>query len=303
MFYQDDNSEYILEKDEFPKANDEFENESFLLINYKSLPNEIKINNTIKKLFSFYCQTNELDEINENDIYLIRHEKWEVNNPNNFIHKIKRTDISSHQKVINNNNNHKLRSSLLGRKRNNSDKEGFHTKYFFDNKIRKIKRLVLQEYRSFINKKIKEEYKLNKMLKDFELIKIRPEQVNDSNIIFNRAFIHKSLKEIFSTDTTVKNHCNSDHNKKLIEKLLNEKKDAFENILNLKFLEVLDYLVEKRPELIQLKGLIFPEKLKPKEEKDNEYTKSIRYNMENFENILNQKKPRNKKKKKIKNIY
>ena len=111
-------------------------------------------------------------------------------------------------------------------------------------------------------------------------------------------FIYKSLEEIFSADTTIKNHCNRDHNKNLVKELLNSEKDIFEDIFKLKFLYVLDYLVEKRPELIQLKGLIFPEKLL--EKRDENYTTSIRYNMENFEAILNSKIPRNKKRKIIK---
>ena len=160
--------------------------------------------------------------------------------------------------------------------------------------------MVLQVVRIFINKKIKEVYKSTKKLKDRELIKIKPEKFINTNIEFNRIFIHKSLEEIFSADITIKNHCSSDHNKNLIKELLNSEKDIFEDIFKLKFLDILDYLVEKRPEIIQLKGLIFPEKLL--ETEDEDYTTSIRYIMENFEAILNGKIPRNKKRKRIKVI-
>ena len=49
----------------------------------------------------------------------------------------------------------------------------------------------------------------------------------------------------------------------IFKKLLNEKKDAFENILNLKFLEVLDYLVEKT-RINSIKRFNFSRKVKAK---------------------------------------
>ena len=306
MVYKNVTEEYTLANNELIKASDDYENESYKLDNHKSPLNEIKFENAFNKLFPFDYEpvVSELDEINENDIYPIKNINYvrKVNNLKKSNDDIIGTDInkdiSFQERIIDISNVHKIKKTSLGRKRKNSKEKVFHTRNFFDNKTRKIKCLVLEELRSFINKKIREEYKLNKKLKNFEIIKIGPKQFNNSNILFNKKFIHKSLKEIFSADTTIKNRCRSrDSNKKLIEKLLNEKKDIFENIFNLEFLEILDYLVGKKPELIQLNGLTFPEKLKQKEEKDEEYSKSVLYIMENFEKILEEKKHRKPRKK------
>ena len=189
----------------------------------------------------------------------------------------------------------KLKINYLEKKKSNSEEKGFHCRDSFDNKLRKIKHVILQEVRIFINNKIKEVYKLPKKTK-MELIKINPEQADKINIVYNRIFIHKTLKEIFSVNTTVKNICNRDFNKRLIEKLLKEKKVIFEGIFNLTFLEVSQYIIGKKPELIQLKGLNYPEKLKKQNPSDEEYISSLLDIIENFEERLNEKKPRNKKK-------
>lgn len=304
MFFKEENTDSFQEKNEYIYEYDYSEHERLMMSNIQSSNNEI-INSGIKNIFRFdYLKINS-ENINDDNIYFIKdnNNKAEGNSLNNSTDKNNGTDLSSQKKVNYNNDkncNCKKKNLPLGRKKKNSDEKGFHTKKFYDNIISKIKRVVLQVVRIFINKKIKEVYKSTKKLKDRELIKIKPEKFINTNIEFNRIFIHKSLEEIFSADTTIKNHCSSDHNKNLIKELLNSEKDIFEDIFKLKFLDILDYLVEKRPEIIQLKGLIFPEKLL--ETEDEDYTTSIRYIMENFEAILNGKIPRNKKRKRIKVI-
>lgn len=307
-FCKEDNYDTIQKKDEYIALNDLSEHESFIPFNNTS-PSSETIEIGMKSVFPPFCNTIELDEIKENDIYFIglyncesinnKIIKLEGNSLNNCSDKNQGTDLSSQKKLSDNSSNSKQANPLLGRKRKFCEKEGFHTKDSYDNKIRKIKCVVLQEVRIFINRIIKEISQTTKKFEGRELIKIKPEQFIDANIMFNREFIHKSLKEIFSGETTIKNHCSSDHNKNLINELLEDKKVIFEDIFKLEFLEVLDYLVGKRPELIQLKGLIFPEKFEQKEEKD-EYKTSIRYIIENFEAILYEKQPRNKKNKKKK---
>ena len=292
MLFLGENFKNIFEKDELINKNDDFEYESSILNNYKSPINELKIDNEIKILFPFNCQSIEPDEINEDNIYYISCFEKKRNNLKIII------DLNQSEILSQIDDNDRIKNKLLGRKRSNSEEKGFHCRDSFDNKLRKIKHVILQEVRIFINNKIKEVYKLPKKTK-MELIKINPEQADKINIVYNRIFIHKTLKEIFSVNTTVKNICNRDFNKRLIEKLLKEKKVIFEDIFNLTFLEVSQYIIGKKPELIQLKGLNYPEKLKKQNPSDEEYISSLLDIIENFEERLNEKKPRNKKKKNL----
>lgn len=55
-------------------------------------------------------------------------------------------------------------------------------------------------------------------------MKINQSQVVNSNVKFNQQFLYKKLKDIFSEDVSAKcTRYNKDHNKKLINSLLNEK--------------------------------------------------------------------------------
>ena len=83
--------------------------------------------------------------------------------------------------------------------------------------------------------------------------------------------------------------------------MLNEedinKRSIFENILNLKLIDELKYMVGLRPDLIQLQGLRLSEKLNQEMALDKDYSKSLLDLMENIETILDEKKSRNKSKK------
>ena len=297
MLFLDGNSKFNLEKGELINLNDDYESS---IIPNKHLFKETKISNGITNSFSLDSQSIVSEEINEDNIYYIKYFKDKGSDfdgaprvqLNNLINLNQRMKINSK-----NDDNDKRKNKLMGRKKINSGEKGFHCRDSFDNKLRKIKHVVLQEVRVFLNSKIKEVYKLKKKSRTWELKKINPEQANKINILYNREFIHKSLKEIFSVETTIKNDCKRDFNKKLIEKLLNDKKEIFEDIFDLSFLDISHYIIGKRPELIQLNGLNFPEKLKIKKPSDKEYITSLIDIIENFEERLKEKKPRNKKKK------
>ena len=154
-----------------------------------------------------------------------------------------------------------------------------------------------------LNRKIKNAYNFKKLRKKWKLLKINPKHARNSNIEFNKLFIHKSLKEIFSEETTIKNLCNRDHNKILIKQLLNEKntekRKIFEILFNLTFLDLMKYSVGERPDLIELKGLSLSQKLLNEMALDEEYSELIFDILKNIETILENKFPRNKNKKNI----
>ena len=114
--------------------------------------------------------------------------------------------------------------------------------------LRKTKGMIIKVVFNFINKKIMAIYDDNigqgNIIK--KLFMINQAQVSNANIDFNKAFLEKTLGEIFSADLTkrIVNY-NRAHNKILIEKLKNEKdeekKEYFNGLFNLEFSDCLKY--------------------------------------------------------------
>ena len=185
---------------------------------------------------------------------------------------------------------------LLGRKKKNSNREGKHTKYSEDNIIRKLKAYIISCLRIFINTFIFEIYggEIGKGIFRKELLKLNQSQIVDSKN--NRDFLNKSLKDIFSEDISTKyNNYLINHNKVLIQNLLNEqdanKKNIFENLFNLTFLDCLLHIRgEKYYE--QLHGLKTFDELCKRFEEDKDYLELFKYYVNNFEKIINKKRKR-----------
>jgi transposase len=240
------------------------------------------------------------EDINEEEIYFIKNTNIKENNIINFNNIDKKTIIPSEKNIEENFINQKRKQ---GRKKKNSLEEGQHNKKTFDNILRRIKISLLNSFRILLNSKIKNVYKFKNLRAKWKLLKINPKHARNSNIEFNKVFIHKSLKEIFSEETTIKNLCNRDHNKILIKQLLNEKntekRKIFEILFNLTFLDLMKYSVGERPDLIELQGLSLSQKLLNEMALDEEYSELIFDILKNIETILENKFPRNKNKKNI----
>ena len=261
---------------------------------------EIVIKNQFEyKLISDDTSEN-TDDIKEKDIYFIKNINSRENNIIDFNNFNQKTNISSEKNPPENFLKQKRRQ---GRKKKDSLEKGQHNKKTFDNILRRIKNSLLNSFRILLNSKIKNAYNFKKLRKKWKLLKINPKHARNSNIEFNKVFIHKSLKEIFSEETTIKNLCNRDHNKILIKQLLNEKntekRKIFEILFNLTFLDLMKYSVGERPDLIELKGLSLSQKLLNEMALDEEYSELIFDILKNIETILENKFPRNKNKKNI----
>ena len=233
-----------------------------------------------------------------NKIYFITKKNDEFFNKINKIKDTKQTNELSKEDLK---NIHSHIKKAKGRKLKNSKEQGFHNKFTFDNIIRKIKAISMKSFFNFFNNKIKEVYKDSEVKSLWGLKKLNQSQIKNSNIEYNRLFFEKSLKDIFSDDITTKWKTEGrDHNKKLIEKLLNEenkgKKIIFEKILNYKFIDIVKYLRGEREGLDQLKGLDFDKYMWNKIKKDENYLIIFKNNMENIEKLIQNKKPRIKKK-------
>ena len=179
-----------------------------------------------------------------------------------------------------------------------------HNKYTFDNILRKMKNLGLNSCLIFINKKIEDVYKYSEEKSNWKLYVMDHTNAFNSNILYNRNFFNKTLKEIFSDDVSTK--CKTIeiiHNKNIIQKLLNEedeeKRQYFEKILNYKFIDVIKYLRGEIEGLEEFEGLEIYDISWNKIQEDENFLKYFIINMSIIEILLLIKKPRNRKKRKM----
>ena len=158
-----------------------------------------------------------------------------------------------------------------GRKRKSPkiEKKEPHNKYSDDNIIKRCKHLVLKYTLEFINNKIKKVYNGNiengPVKKELQII--NNSQKSNSHAEFNKNFIKKKLGEIFSENISGKYKKNypPNHNKLLIEELMNEKDENkqsfFNKLFNLNFIQCLDHFIGKKY-IKELNGLQYFEQIK-----------------------------------------
>ena len=266
-----------------------------------------------------YDQNNFNDEENSLNSY-----NNSINNKNEgIIFKLDciETGISDNNNEILNDNirallDNKPKQKLIGRKKENSRKKDIHDKYAGDNIIKKIKSILLNCLFNFINLVIKNKYNGNigDNLCAKQLVKINKDNILSSK--YSKLLLNKTLKEIFS---------GKKHNEDLIEQLLNEKdeekRDFFNKLFNLTFVDCLNHLREEyiknnkldslnnlrgeyieqingldslkllRGEYIeQLNGLDSLEKILEKFKDDKDYIYNFKYYFFNFEELMKRKR-------------
>ena len=188
-----------------------------------------------------------------------------------------------------------------GRKKKGSLIKGNHDKYSSDNLIRKIKGIIINILFSFINLTIHEKYKNEpdyNIDKD-KLMKIKQDQTVNSNIGFNQNFLKETLEKIFSVDISGKyKKYNSEHNRNLIIKLLNdnnmERRQIFHNLFTKTFLECLEHFCGIK-NINELEGIETFDKYKEKSREDDDYLASLEYTLKNYETIIRNKRGRKRK--------
>ena len=197
----------------------------------------------------------------------------------------------------------KTEKNKQGRKRKNSKRVGIYNKFSQDNIITKIKTTLLNFLRIYINSFINKKFNGNigEGIFKKEILKMNPKQIINNKL--NKNLLNKTLKDIFSHEISRKySNFESDHNKKLIEFLLNEvdeeKRIEFENLFNLTFMDGLNHFSGIKPIPI-LKGMKLLKDLCEKFKDDQMYVKLLKYNTLNFKKIIMDKKSRDRT---IKNI-
>ena len=189
---------------------------------------------------------------------------------------------------------------------NNKDKEiKVHDKFSDDNLRKKCKNIVLKSIFDSINRKIREIYKGNIGHGDLkkELKMIRQKDKIKSSIEFDKSFLDKNLKEIFSENVSKRlSNFTPKHNEVIIECLINENDDAkknyFTKLFNITFGECLRYFREDSINIKELNGYQRLSSIKKKliEKHGEEYINSLIHYLKHFEEIINNKKSRRNKK-------
>ena len=216
-------------------------------------------------------------------------------------------DLNLTSSDINSNDSNSL--NILQKKRNVSfykkgEKEDLD-KYSRDNLLRRVKKIALDSLIKFDNDIIRKIYKNNigNGIVIKKLFKNNYFQIKCIGVIFNKELLKRSQGEILSSNITTKfTYYPLDHNKKLIEELINEKdlekREIFKNIFNKTLLECIEHSIGKK-HFKELEGLenIFEKELLNLNEND-EYKNQLKKVFNDIEKIYNSKKARKKKSKK-----
>ena len=239
--------------------------------------------------FKIYQENNEpqiacehiMEEINQNLTFNSTNEKYLENNINMLLLNKKRKEDFDNKRI-----------------------REKHTKYSYDNLKRECKHLVIENIMKFINNKIYEVYEgnIDNGLLKKKLLKLNQAQKINADVEFNKIFLNKTLKDILSQNITKQiTLYEPDHNKKVIDKVISEKKDIFEKIFNLTFIQCLDHFIENK-KIEELNGLTLYSELKEeiinKYENDGEsYYENLKLFLKQFQNKINRAKSRKKRKK------
>ena len=214
--------------------------------------------------------------------------------------KIENPSIKNKQKIKNAKIKNKEIKIKGNKKRGRNPKEsGKHNKFSDDNIRKKVKHILINELQEFINKKISEIYNndIGQGLFKKKLLPMNQQQIVDSSSsLFNKEFLNKSLKDIFSENISSRNRILPlNLNKQIIEKLLNEKDEEkklyFRKLFNLTFTESLRHFTGAQI-INKLIGLNEIDSIQEKYGYNGDYFHTLKYYFLNYEIIINSKEIR-----------
>ena len=167
--------------------------------------------------------------------------------------------------------------------------------------IRKIKTILFNSLLKYDNYIISQVYnnKIGNGLNIKKLFKINHFQIKNLNANFNKTLLNTTQGEIFSSNISTRHTSYPlDHNKRLINKLLNEKNEEkrklFNQLFNITLLECIHYL-KGEIECNVLKG--YEKYYEIDLDKDIKLKKELKKLINNYERIIQDKKSRKKYKK------
>jgi len=252
----------------------------------------------------------EKNNINNNSIYCTNNFQFSIINTKN-----KANNNKNIKKGINQYYNKVKVKKKLGRKTKRSTESNIrddnsnncnpnqkvHDRNSDDNMRKKCKNLILKFLLEFINSKIKDKYNNNLGHGNSEkVLKVLNQKYKKATVSSDREFMDKTLKDIFSLNISDK-FCNYslDHNKLVIESLINEedktKRNYFDKLFNLTFRDCLMSLKGEKyyEELKGFKNLTDIKNYLLKKEEEGYVDYFISY-IKNFEERLNKREKASK---------
>ena len=180
-----------------------------------------------------------------------------------------------------------------------SKKNTQSSKYNYENIKRKVKHILLDCIINFLNKKLREIYnsKIGKGIVQKQFKTLNQREKSESNIQFNKDFLHKTIGEIFSEKISSRfTNYNPYHNKNLVNSLLNENNLSiqyyFKQLFSLTFFEYLENFRGSKiiPELKDMPSL---DEVLENSSYDPDYIENLHYYFDKYEDITNKKRSRN----------
>jgi hypothetical protein len=179
---------------------------------------------------------------------------------------------------------------------NNKDK--VHDKYTNDNLIKKIKNLILKNLLDFINNKIYNS-NIGNGNSEKRLFCLKAQKIDTYNLYFY--FMNKNLKDIFSQEISEK--CPNppkDHNKNIIDSLINDKDEIKKNYFTKLFGSIFDDCLKNfrgDKDIKELEGFKNFSSVKEQIliENGEEYVNCLEEKMKNLEELICKKVKKDRK--------
>ena len=204
-----------------------------------------------------------------------------------------------YDKIIN--DNKKEDKEFLNKKRKTNNKDEHYNKFSSDSIVKKIRILILNSIFKFINEKIKILFNndIGKGIFRKILLPINKSNLFHSSVEYDKEFLNKKLKEIFSSISDKFTNYLNTKNKDLIEYLINleNKGKYFQELFELSFLDCLEHIrgtknSEILNDLPKINDILIQEGKNINEDEIEIYKEIIN----NYETIIAHKKKRNAKK-------
>ena len=278
----------------------------FANINTHTLESQNEIEGTEKT--EIYEIKGDISENFQKEIESLEKMEYEIKGDTNKNDKketnINTKDIIKSTNETENNCKYKDKEISINKKRNRTSDTNNNNSQYEPKKMRvKCKQILLEAIMNFINQKIKEKYnfEIGKGICENQLKKLNQKQNSTTDVDFNKEFINKPIKDIFSDNISKKFTTYLEtHNKNIINNLLNEKdlnkRDYFTKLFNLTFLDCLKYF---RGEVYfdELKGMhSLDDEIENNFGKD-EYIEQVKHYFNNYEKIIEKLRHRDRIKK------
>lgn len=224
--------------------------DSFIYIKslFKEEKNIVDKKEEKKIRFDVTKKSEKAENKHKNNIFEIQKNK-DNKNKNNTLNKFDKSpkkiieDSETSEKTktnVNNSNkaekeNYKEEKEYLGKKRKNSD-----------NSLKKARIMLLNSIFRFVNKKIKEAFKndIGKGIMTKQFIKLSKQNLSHSTVEFDKKYLNKPLKEIFTENVSEKyTNYLPNKNKELFQEI--KDLDYFKEIFELKFLDCINHITGK----------------------------------------------------------